>query len=212
MISEISNGISGKVYEIWQQLVTPCRKDRNSRGGGVMLAVSNKLFSKLLPTPDNLELLALSLNHNEYIICLLYIPPSSNDQYHCDVQNYLLSLSNYNNLLVFGDVNFPDINWNDYSASNSVSVTFCDIIFYLNLTQLVMKPTHVHGNILDVVLSNFDLSDGPNIIDKLPLGLSSDHHIICFSISDIARTHTVSAPKVLFDYSKADWNSMNLFF
>ena len=48
------------------------RKDRNSRGGGVMLAVSNKLFSKLLPTPDNLELLALSLtlNHNEYIICL----------------------------------------------------------------------------------------------------------------------------------------------
>ena len=24
MISEISNGISGKVYEIWQQFVTPC--------------------------------------------------------------------------------------------------------------------------------------------------------------------------------------------
>ena len=24
MISEISNGISGRVYEIWQQLVTPC--------------------------------------------------------------------------------------------------------------------------------------------------------------------------------------------
>ena len=114
------------------------------------------------------------------------------------MQNYLLS--------------FPDINWNDYSASNSVSVTFCDIIFYLNLTQLVTKPTHVHGNILDVVLSNFDLSDGPNIIDKLPLGLSSDHHIICFSISDIARTHTVSTPKVLLDYSKANWNGMNLFF
>ena len=74
------------------------------------------------------------------------------------------------------------------------------------------KPTHVHGNILDVVLSNFDLSDGPNIIDKLPLGLSSDHHIICFSISDIAHTHTVSTPKVLLDYSKADWNGMNLFF
>ena len=79
-----------------------------------MLAVSNKLSSKLLFTPDNLKLLAISLilNHNEYIIYLLYIPPSFNDQYHCDIQNVLLSLSNYSNLLVFGDVNFPDINWN----------------------------------------------------------------------------------------------------
>ena len=33
-----------------------------------MLAVSNKLSSKPLDTPDNLELLAISLtlNHNEY--------------------------------------------------------------------------------------------------------------------------------------------------
>ena len=96
-----------------------------------MLAVSNKLSSKLLFMPDNLELLAISLiiNHNEYIICLL---TSSNDQYHCDVQKFLLSLSNHSNLLVFGDVNFPDINWNNYSASNSVSSTFYDTIFNLN--------------------------------------------------------------------------------
>ena len=67
-----------------------------------MLAISNKLSSKLLFTPDNLELLAISLtfNHNEYIICLLYISPSSNDQYHCDVQNCLLSLSNPTSLFL----------------------------------------------------------------------------------------------------------------
>ena len=46
-------------------------------------------------------------------------------------------LTNIENLLVFGDVNFPDINWNNYSASNSVSSTFCDTIYDLNLTQLV---------------------------------------------------------------------------
>lgn len=43
-------------------------------------------------------------------------------------KNYLL---NHSNLLVFGDVNFPDINWNNYSASNSVSSTFCDTIFHI---------------------------------------------------------------------------------
>ena len=72
-------------------------------------------------------------------------------------------------------------------------------IFNLNLTQYVTKPTHVNGNILDVVLSNFDLSDGPTIIDKLPTGLSSDHFIICFSISALAHTHILSTPKVFFD-------------
>ena len=109
-------------------------------------------------------------------------------------------------------MNFPDINWNNYSASNSVSSTFFDTIVNLNLTQLVIKPTHINGNILDVVLSNFDLSDGPTIIDKLPIGLSSDHYIICFSILALARTHILSTPKVFFDYSKGDWDGMNLFF
>ena len=39
------------------------------------------------------------------------------------------------------------------------------------------------GNILDIVLSNFDLSDGPTIIDKLPVGLSSDPIILFQSIN-----------------------------
>ena len=49
-------------------------------------------------------------------------------------------------------------------------------MFNLNLIQYayVTKPTHVNGNILDVVLSNFDLPDEPSVIGKLPVGLLSD--------------------------------------
>ena len=80
------------------------RKDHTTRRGGVMLAASNKFF-KLLFHPDNLELLTISLTfgHCDFIICLLYIPPNSGEQYHLNVHNYLQSLSDYNNLIVIGD-------------------------------------------------------------------------------------------------------------
>lgn len=126
--------------------------------------------------------ISLTSGHCEFIICLLYIPPNSGEQYHLDVHNYLQSLSDYNNLIIIGDLNHPDINWNNLSASTPISSSFCDIVFNLNLTQHVTKSTHLNGNILDVVLSNCDLVDEPRIFDKLPVGLSSDLYALenCF--------------------------------
>ena len=40
MISEISNGISGRVYEIWQQLVTPC-----NYSGGIILSLIDYFYN-----------------------------------------------------------------------------------------------------------------------------------------------------------------------
>jgi len=50
-----------------------------------------------------------------------------------------------NKLIIFRDFNFPTINWN---LNTSFSNLLCDIIFDLNLAQLVDKPTHKGGNIL----------------------------------------------------------------
>lgn len=68
----------------------------------------------------------------------------------------------------------------------------------------------MHGNILDVVLSNFDLPDEPSVIEKLPVGLSSDHYIILISLP--VNTHTsycINTPNMYFDYSKANWIGMH---
>ena len=91
------------------------------------------------------------------------------EQYHLDLHNYLLSLSDYNNLIIIGDLNYSDINWNNLSASIPISSFFCDIVFNLNLIQHVTKSTHLNGNIFDVVLSNCDLVEEPGIFDKLPV-------------------------------------------
>ena len=55
------------------------RLDRNRHGGGVLFYVRNIFASVLYPTPDNLEVLTLSIgnNVNKACISLPYRPPNS---------------------------------------------------------------------------------------------------------------------------------------
>ena len=58
------------------------RKDRGSRGGGVILAISKSLSYQVLITPPSLELLCVEVNHsNSIIYCLVYIPPNASNEY-----------------------------------------------------------------------------------------------------------------------------------
>ena len=47
------------------------------------------------------------------------------------------------------------INWDGYSYFKvkllATSNLFCDLIFNLNLVQMVNESTHIHGNILDFI-------------------------------------------------------------
>ena len=48
------------------------RKDRGSRGGGVLIAVNDSVSSSLLPqSPTDLEVIAIKIgqNHNQLILC-----------------------------------------------------------------------------------------------------------------------------------------------
>ena len=53
----------------------------------------------------------------------------------------------------------------------------------LNFIQLIDEPTHIHGNILDLVLTNnIDIIHDLSVHSKQPLPISSDHFIITFKI------------------------------
>ena len=67
---------------------------------------------------------------------------------------YLRSLHGYHKFIIMGDLNFPDIDWGTITGCNRFSSLFCDLTFNLNLSQLIHHPTHIKGNILDVVLTN----------------------------------------------------------
>jgi len=53
------------------------RHDRQSRGGGVLIAVNDKISSQKLPLPANLEVLSVRLNlPNPVTVCTAYIYPN----------------------------------------------------------------------------------------------------------------------------------------
>jgi len=59
-------------------------------------------------------------------------------------------------LIILGDFNVPDIDWDSLSGHSPISNQFCDLVFESSLCQLIDTPTHNHGNILDLVLTNLD--------------------------------------------------------
>ena len=53
------------------------RKDRDSRGGGVLLAIHESLQSKLLVAPSDLEVLTVQVSGGvSFIVCVVYVPPN----------------------------------------------------------------------------------------------------------------------------------------
>ena len=158
-----------------------------------MLAIQNTFSFKLLSLPDNIEAVAVEIVYKTpIIICVLYIPPSANNNYHIQVSEFLQSLPSDKDLLILDDFNYPDINWDTYSGTTTQSSDFCDLMFDLNLCQSVLSATHKAGNILDLILTNNDdLIHDVSIHADLPNGLSSNHFIIKFHIP-LATDHHAS--------------------
>ena len=109
-------------------------------------------------------------------------------------------------MIILGDFNFPDIDWDTLTGHSPASDQLCDLIFQTGLSQLIDMPTHVHGNILDLLLTNLDDSISHLQIhsDKL---LSSDHYGITFSVS-VSSTPIKSTTYFTFNYSKGDYQGL----
>ena len=114
------------------------RKDMESRGGGVLIAVSNSVASSMLPSPPELEIITVKFRINQF-------------EAVCYLSNLL---SNHNRVIITGNFNLPDINWSSLSGHSYTSNTFCDFVYDNNLFHLVDTPTHVGGNLLDLVLTS----------------------------------------------------------
>ena len=131
--------------------------DRDSRGGGVLLAINVSIPSMQIQSPTNLEIIAVKLfGPTTIITCVVYAPPNAGLNYYDQVTQYLHSITNNEKVLIVGDFNLPDINWASMTSSSESSSKFCDYVFEDNLTQLVFNPTHNKGNTLDLVLTNME--------------------------------------------------------
>ena len=128
--------------EILPSNYTLFRKDRPSRGGGVLIAVSNKFTCQTITSPDNLEIICIKLMLPSPItFCVTYVPPNSTADYYDSLFNFLLHLHHISDkIIIIGDFNFPDIDWDLLSGSSPASNQFCDLVFQTG--QSTHRPTH----------------------------------------------------------------------
>ena len=179
-----------------------------------MIAIKDVIPVTLLPSPDHLEIITMRLElQNPVILCCTYISPSTDRTILNNAIFYLADLLRSNpthDIVLVGDFNLPDINWNTLSASSSVSELFCDFVYNHNLAQLVYEPTHIRGNILDLVLTNSDdRVINTSVIPNQHL-MQSDYFIITFQItrSTLPQPPPTTNQKYVFDFPKADYEGL----
>ena len=147
----------------------------------VLIAVSDKISCLELSSPESLETICVRLNlPNPITVCVVYVPRNSASTYHETLFTYISDLSNNSDkVIIIGDFNFPDIDWDSLSGNSPTSNQFCELLFKTGLCQLIDTLTH---NILDLLLTNLD----DNICDANVHSISflqSDHFDITFSLS-----------------------------
>ena len=125
---------------------------------------------------------------------------------------FLQSISTNSSLvIIMGDFNVPDINWSTLVGSTHFSDQFCDLIFDLNLSQLVDSSTHRQGNILDLVLTNIEDSiHSLTVLNRNHQLISSDHYPITFVLShSVISPH--NSPTYFYDFLKGNMKAFLIF-
>ena len=199
--------------ELFPSNYTVFRRDRSyngRKGGGVLIATRDTV--KVSQREDLLcdsELLFVDIHvsgNRKVNLGVFYRPPKSDINPLLDLQTALdnvLSTPN-SDLLLLGDFNMPEINWetNCVSRSSDHTTLLCEIIHDNFLTQLVKVPTR-EDNILDLVLvSSLDL------VHDLTVGQPfSDHNSINLFLSRSSQVYRRSE-KLVYSFRKADWEHL----
>ena len=163
------------------------RKDRNRNGGGVVLLVKKmlKVFEYNCDVYNTeCVLCKLKLGVDDVLVGCMYKPPNCDDMYVNNLINCINNVCNSSlssKILIFGDFNFPNIDWQQDLTTSTYhkDIPFLECIMENNLTQLVSFPTR-KNNLLDLVLCR-DLDDRTDVAICAPL-ISSDHEHISTTI------------------------------
>ena len=130
----------------------PIRKDRTAHGGGIVIYISNKLLVKRLqqfeaPSIESVWF-EVTLPHSSFLVCCVYRPPNSNQDFWTHFQYSIENAINYNpKITITGDLNTDLLTVKTHKL--------LDIIDTFQFTNVIQSPTR-HGptrqSLLDPVL------------------------------------------------------------
>lgn len=135
------------------------RKDRDDRrGGGVLIAVRKHIVCFVIDTGAMIEILWVCIAHNtsKMIIGICYRPPDSPDTFITNLHDNIADIRRKfpkADMHLFGDFNYPDIDWVNLRSSSRNCRDFINLTLDFSFVQLVDTPTR-DLNILDLVLTS----------------------------------------------------------
>ena len=171
-------------------------------GGGLACIFSDNFKFKFLSLGKvtSFEYQASILDNQSPVLMIsIYRPPKSSKALFLTEISDLLSIcsTDYDRILLTGDLNLHiDI------ASDTVAMSFLQLLHSFDFTQHVTGPTHKHGHTLDLVISR-----GLNVsVEKtIVFPELSDHYLLCFhmTVSDLEKNTTEYTIKKRFFCSSA---------
>lgn len=193
------------------------RNDRNgSRGGGVLIAVHRGISCSVVNVDSDTESLWLICRTNTVTVLLgvCYRPPQTDPNFPCHLNNSIQKLTSAYpkaRILLFGDFNYPNIDWQNIVTStlscHAEAKNFLDVCLNFNLTQLVAQPTRVtrgSANILDLILTN----SPENLLSITYLPEISDHKVI-HALFSFTSTKKQTTNKTIVLYDKGNYSAIS---
>ena len=178
-------------------------------GGGLLVYVKNGLIIK--PEQDfsdfsqycRLSGIENTNNDHPLNILLIYRSPNSSEENYNKLCNVIQEVPE--NTIIVGDFNFPIISW---QGCSNKSENFVECVHAKNLEQMVEFPTHIRGNLLDLVLTNAP----ENILSAEGLGNlgNSDHTIICVEVDFYPKFK--ESNELILDWINGDTDGLKEFY
>mgnify|MGYP002803522946 FL=1 len=160
------------------------RKDRCRSGGGVAIYTGDILNVREMPSfvPETIEAVCLEIikpKTQPILITTVYCPPSSNNNFMDDLENYLHVLDSQNKEMILTGVLNCDLS---LSILQSHSRRLIDILELFQMKQVIADPTRITSttaSLLDIVATN--RPDKVKESGVIHLGIS-DHSLVYVSL------------------------------
>ena len=143
------------------------RKDRNAHGGGVLIAFRDDITAESLDNLNsNCEIVWTKIHfarNKSIFFASYYRPPSDHlaslEALQASLTKLYRSHTKTPNVVIAGDFNLPDIDWNSQQTTNARTASkhnkLLEIISEFGLQNMVNDPTRIEsGNILDLILTS----------------------------------------------------------
>ena len=194
------------------------RKDRDSHGGGVLIAFRDDIISnpeEELNTSCEITWAKVHFAQSKAIYFASFYRPPGNSSVDLEQLHESLAVL-YNrhnksmpNVVIGGDFNLPDIDWESYKSTNTQTASrhdrFLEILSEFGLTNMVNEVTRPESeNILDLVLTS-----NPSLIINTSVAPGmSDHDAVTFQLN-LKPLRPRKPPHKVYSYKSANWEELH---